>query len=355
MKILVFTFCGLGDIVNFTPTIANLKANNPNCKIDVAVKNNSMKELLKNEKEIDTILIYPKSIIIDGAKGVSFFSKIKLIKEELTFLSKLKNEKYDLSLWAWPGETKRAAIVSFFSGAKTKIGFRYKLKGKEIKYPFKYAIDNWATKHSVDMNLESLYSLGYSVKTKKPKLTLTNEENKFALDFLEENKIKGKIIGIHPGSDSKSKIRRWPADNFVKLIELLKKQKGISVLLFLGPDEKELKEYFSVNLKSSANIISFDELRKTMSLIGKCDAFLTSDSGLGHIASAFDIPTVTIFGPANPIHTKPYNKGIVLTRNLSCSPCNYTKKGFACPYSQKCLTEITPNEVFKAIIGESGK
>ena len=41
-----------------------------------------------------------------------------------------------------------------------------------------------------------------------------------------------------------------------------------------------------------------------------------------HIAAAVDLPTVALFGPANPLRTGPYSSSAVVLREpLECSPC----------------------------------
>jgi ADP-heptose:LPS heptosyltransferase len=65
-----------------------------------------------------------------------------------------------------------------------------------------------------------------------------------------------------------------------------------------------------------------------------------------HIAAAFGVPVVAIFGPTNPVRTGPYgrNHAIVIS-DIECAPC-YKKN---CK-SVKCMDDISVERVYKAIL-----
>ena len=68
--------------------------------------------------------------------------------------------------------------------------------------------------------------------------------------------------------------------------------------------------------------------------------FITNDSGPMHIASAFGVKTLAIFGPTNWIETAPYDKenSRILRLNLPCSPC--MKR--VCPLGHHaCMDKLT--------------
>jgi heptosyltransferase-2 len=355
MRILIFSFCGIGDMVNFTPALRNLKSNYPDVKIDVIARNNNLKELIKNEPYVNEIIVYPNNFIIDTWTGLfkepKKIANLRHLPDEVKLLLLLRKRKYDISIWAWPGETKRAAIVSRITDAKIKLGFSYsKAIGHDSLYSF--SVDPMQKAHSLEQNLKLIESLGCRINDKKPVLTLTEDENKFAVKFLDENRIVNKkIIGIHPGSDKNGKIRRWPIEKFSETISKIKNESKAEVIVFLGPDEIELRDELEKSISAKITFATFNELRKTIAVISKCSLMLTTDSGLGHIANAFSVPVIAIFGPANDIHTRPYgDRNIIISKHVECSPCKYMAKGFICPYDRKCLTQITSEEVAKKVL-----
>jgi heptosyltransferase-2 len=78
-------------------------------------------------------------------------------------------------------------------------------------------------------------------------------------------------------------------------------------------------------------------------IVRRCDLMVTNDTGPRHIAAAFGVPVVTIFGPTHPEWTE---INFALERKVSvkvfCGPCQ--KK--TCPLDHRCMTLLTPAMVF---------
>jgi heptosyltransferase-2 len=80
-------------------------------------------------------------------------------------------------------------------------------------------------------------------------------------------------------------------------------------------------------------------------IVRRCDLMITNDTGPRHIAAAFDVPVVTIFGPTHPEWTEIYfEKERKVAVKVFCGPCQ--KK--LCPLDHRCMTRITPAMVFDA-------
>ena len=112
----------------------------------------------------------------------------------------------------------------------------------------------------------------------------------------------GSVV-IHPGAGSGKKC--WPAERFLELARKLK-QSGKQVEVLIGEVEQEkwpadlLKEF-----SSTAEVRTPSTLVELMNhLLGAC-AFVGNDSGPGHLAGILGVPTVSIFGPRDPVRWKP--------------------------------------------------
>jgi heptosyltransferase-2 len=87
-------------------------------------------------------------------------------------------------------------------------------------------------------------------------------------------------------------------------------------------------------------------------LISQMDVFITNDSGPMHIACAYNVPTVAIFGPTVPeFGFSPWGKrcAVMERKGLRCRPCG--KHGsFHCREGHfKCMLDISVDEVFVAV------
>jgi heptosyltransferase-2 len=88
-----------------------------------------------------------------------------------------------------------------------------------------------------------------------------------------------------------------------------------------------------------------------MALIAAARGMVSNDSGLMHVAAAFGVPQVAMFGSSSPLHTPPLNpRARVLwlkdELQLDCAPC-FARE---CRYGHtRCLYEITPTRVGAAL------
>jgi ADP-heptose:LPS heptosyltransferase len=148
-------------------------------------------------------------------------------------------------------------------------------------------------------------------------------------------------ISIHPGSGSKRK--RWPLVNFLNLADDFEK-KGWQPQFVCGPAEPDLIEEIR-NQKRPVH--TFSELTDLVGWLEAADGYIGNDSGVSHLAAFLGLPSVVIFGPADPKRWMPVGPRVEIVRpELDCNPC-FEIEPENCT-QPACLTDATLESVLSA-------
>src|SRR5688500_7000743 len=119
-------------------------------------------------------------------------------------------------------------------------------------------------------------------------------------------------VVIHPGSGSPTK--NWPRERYVELIERLKGD-GRAVRVTLG--DAEVERWGEDEAARFAEIADVRRPATYVDLLGELSAaraFVTNDSGPGHLAGIIGVPTLSLFGPTDPNVWRPLGPKVVTFR-----------------------------------------
>jgi ADP-heptose:LPS heptosyltransferase len=147
-------------------------------------------------------------------------------------------------------------------------------------------------------------------------------------------------IFIHPGAGSIRK--RWPLARFLELADILEK-KGLRPRFICGPAEQDLAAELT---KQGRPIHVPGELTDLADLFESAGGYVGNDSGVSHLASFLGLPSVVIFGPADPLRWKPAGPRVEIVRpGLDCEPC-FEIEPENCP-EPRCLTDASVEAVVR--------
>jgi len=154
------------------------------------------------------------------------------------------------------------------------------------------------------------------------------------------------LVLINPGAQYGA-AKCWRAEYFAELADRMIDDLGATVLLSGTPRERIILETIKrcmrhVPIDLSTLGITLGSLKE---IVRRCDLMVTNDTGPRHIAAAFGVPVVTVFGPTHPEWTEIYfPKERKVAVKVFCGPCQ--KK--VCPLDHRCMTRVTPGMVFGA-------
>ena len=146
--------------------------------------------------------------------------------------------------------------------------------------------------------------------------------------------------------------KRWPAIHFTQLARLLDRP---AVLLGSAKEAALCDEIGNAAPGRCLNLAGKTSLEQAFAAIAAAHAVISNDSGLMHVAAAFGVPQVALFGSSSPLHTPPLSdRARVLWLKddpqyqppLDCSPCFERE----CPLGHtRCLVDLTPQRVLAAL------
>lgn len=336
MKILVIRVKGIGNMVMFTPTLVALRKNFPDVKITLLADKGSA-EVVRGGNLVDDIVLFDLKFPLS---------------RQLKIILDLRKQNFDCSVMSFPANKWQFNLFAFLIGAKKRITHGYWLaRFRTLSFLQNARIPAVEGIHDVEQNLNLLKAFDILDCEKKQVFYVSKEDIDYADRFFKDNNLKN-VIAMHPGCGDDSLYKRWPSSHFTRVITLLQAV-GYNVLLVAGPGEEELVEDINRSLKIKAEMLSGVPLKQVAAILSRCSAFLSTDSGIGHIASAMRVPTCVITGPTDHIRIAPYG-GVVIRKGFPCSPCK--KYPFHTDFSHikcdniLCLGGITPEEVRDKLI-----
>jgi ADP-heptose:LPS heptosyltransferase len=323
-KILVIKFGGVGDVLNSTPLLPNLREYFPSAVINFLTYKKCI-DAVKNNPYITRALAY--TINEDGS---------------YCFLKNIRKQKYDLIIDLFGNP--RTAFATFYSDAKYKAGYKFRLRS--YAYNFKIA-GRGSEVHNVEFNLDALKRLNIPINSKKLFISTNEFYEDIADKFIKENNIDSKKImgiAISGGWDTK----KYKLVDYIILIKKIFKKYDLNIIFLWGTDEERNEsEFIKFDFSKNVFITPKTNLEQLSAIMKRCDFILGNDSGMLHLAVASGVPVLGIYGPTNPHLQGPYgeNNVTVVNDNLDCLNCNLLD----CPIGNICMTELSKDLIMEKI------
>ncbi len=219
--------------------------------------------------------------------------------------------------------------------------------------------------YGINDRFYSIFFNKFTVKEKDDKLT----DLFFKVIHLIDDNAKIDLFSAQPIKDiSKINIilnpfggwaaKEWNFEKFIKLYNLLRKDFEVLINIDSSHNKPIYTEPFKQN---NIKYVVSHNLLELISFLNDYTFFIGNDSGPLYIAAMLGIPTLTIYGPTNPMHSMP--KEIYHTyirKEIKCSPqgneqyCHTSAGRFNCPKFD-CMDSLTVEEVYKHFIDFSKK
>ena len=319
MKILIILPNWLGDAIMATPAIELLAQEYPHARFT----------FVGSFVSIQALKYHPQChrAIIDETKKASsrFIGTYKLAKElgEFSLAISFRNQLHSSLLLRFTGTVICLAKASWHS--RLLLSHTPKIK---------------ADRHLVQQYV---------------KLAMTNTDNfdeeVSALKlYIPQKEFSKPTLGINAGATYGS-AKRWYPERFAEVAAAFSDK--YEIIIFGGPNEVEMSQEIEDNLlrlgvNNYTNLAGKTNIQELCSHIGGCSLFITNDSGPMHVAAAYQVPTVAIFGPTKDKETSQWmnEKSSIVRFEIECAPCMKRE----CPLKHhECMKNITASTVIEAV------
>jgi heptosyltransferase-3 len=330
-KILVIQLRRIGDVLMCTPAIRALRARYKDSHITFLTEKESF-DLVSLNPHLDEVIVLDKK---------RYRNPLYSIKK----IWKVRKNSFDLVI-DFLG-TPRSAYFSFLSGAKRRVGYNYPFRRHFYNIVIR---SNTTLQYAALSRLDALKILGIENCEVELDFFISDEARLFAQNFFKENKIDPKHLTISISPSSRRHFRRWALERYAQLADWLISQFDAEIILVWGPSEKKIVEQIKRLMKKDP-IISCEtkNLFQLGAILEKCDLHIGNDNGTKHIAVAMGKPTITIYGPQNPISwTYPdYSRHKFLKKEVDCPDCDKIKHKCT---KLSCLDQITVEDVQRVFL-----
>jgi ADP-heptose:LPS heptosyltransferase len=271
-RIAVIRLRSLGDCVLTTPALTLLKTHRPDLRIGVVVEDR-FRAVFEGNPQVDEILP-------PAARAVAKWHP----KMALNFHGGSR------SMWltAASGAEIRAGFAhhaySFLYNAK--IPRAQEILGEERRV------------HTAEHIASAMFWMGVP-RTEIPRARLAAQMT------AESSPTAAAYVVLHPFASTPQKT--WPAERFLAVAEHLRDKAGLEPVFLAGPGD-DPSPFARFRIYQSA------PLAQVKSIVAGAQLFIGNDSGPAHIAAAFGVPVVVLFGPSDPVNWAPWRtEGHVLT------------------------------------------
>jgi heptosyltransferase-2 len=328
MTILVIRFSSAGDIILTSLFVRALRRRFPDAKIHYLTKQ-AFAPLVEHSPYIDRV------IAIEPGWGMRDLARLKseLIREN--------GDDYDI-------------VFDLHDSLRSRY-FRATL-GKELAVLRKPTFKKWLLVQRKINRLRPIIPIPERYLAVGNRFGLENDSQGLDLfigdTFAPIVPLEGRpTIGLAPGARHATK--QWLPEYFSALGTTLADKHNARIVLLGAPEERDLCGEIAAHITGeTVNLAGRTSLLESAAAIDACDAVVTNDSALAHVAAARKHPVVAIFGSTvQEFGFAPYGTPSVVVENegLYCRPCTTIGRA-TCPEGHfRCMREVTVEMVMRAV------
>jgi heptosyltransferase-1 len=287
MKVLIVKTSSMGDVIHTLPALSDAGKFYPDIKFDWVVEE-SFAEIPAWHKLVD------KVIPIALRRWRKYPLRILKTRELSTFYKTLKSQRYDFIIDA-QGLIKSALIAYVAKGVRCGMD-KYSARESLAAYSYQRKISISKQQHAIT-RIRQLFSKVLDYK-------MLDDFPDYGIDISSDK--ENYLVFIH-GTSRPSKL--WPKDNWVALAKLAAGQGYTVKIPWNNPEEYDRARYIA-DQSDNVQILAKANLTEIANVLSKAKCVIAVDTGLGHLAAALNVPTISLYGPTDAKLIGTYGKSV---------------------------------------------
>jgi heptosyltransferase-2 len=324
-RVLVIQTAFLGDVVLTTPLFRALKELWPDSHLAALVIPETA-PILERLPELDEVITHDKR-----AGGVGEMGRV---------MREVRGKEFDVVVS--PHRSARSSLIARASGAPRRVGYRE----SALSFLYTERVPRPLERHEAERILALAEAMGSKPADARPALALADGEREAARAAAGAEP----FVVISPSSAWPTK--RWTPAGFAAVADHLA-ARGYGVVITGGPTEgKEAGAVIAAMEAPAVNLAAETTPRELAALVAEAALLVANDSAPVHVASAFDTPTVAVFGatvPAQGFAPRASRSAVAEVADLYCRPCG-AHGGRRCPEKHfRCMLNLSAADVIRAV------
>ena len=329
----------IGDAVMCEPAIRGLRSLFPQAELTLLAKA-AVADVFVGYPGLDHIIVYEDKGVHAGLAGK--WTLAGTLRQQGFARAVLFQNAFEAAFLTWLADIPRR--------------YGYATDGRAVFLTDPVAVpDPGQLSHQVGYYWNMLRLLGLPGEPPAPTLAMSPDEERVIDERLAAAGIgpDDVVIGINPGS-TYGNAKRWLPERFAETARRLAGQlnthggTGVAVVILGAKGEEQLGKDIAARVGTRSVVLSgTTTIRELMAVTKRCRMLLTNDTGPMHIAAAYGVPIVAVFGPTDWRTTSPYGQAHAIVREpVDCAPCLLRE----CPIDHRCMTGVSVDRVYETAI-----
>ncbi len=338
-RVLVVVPTWVGDVVMATPTLRAIRSLYPQAQITALVRD-AVRPVLEPCPWVDRYATIrrrrPRKVAPHDGRRTGL----------VTLARRLATRKFDLAVLL-PNSFRTGLLVRM-AGVPRRVGYERDGRGFLLTDRLipRRAAGRFIPTPTRDYYLGLARYLGAHDPDPSMALFTRDADDVAADDLLRRAGHDGSrpLVLVNPGANY-GDAKMWFPDRFAAVADRCADEIGAAVALTGAPKERSILDRVIASAKRPLLDLSRHGLNLSTlkAVVKRSRLMITNDTGPRHIAAAFDVPVVTIFGPTDPAWTEiGFARERMVRVPVYCSPCQKKR----CPLrgtseELQCMTQVS--------------